>query len=258
MSALILTTTTSRCPTSGKADVDLFNLECQACCLLCDDSPISGARECPKRYRSPVDTRSRPVSSTRGDACERISTSNNGPAHAQNEAASPEAAQLEGLIVLHPVLNLGPSLGPSLGTNHGSNHGPNLGQIRGLNGLYKKNHPGTWALQLGYTLDEQDIATTDRQVTIRIGNPESQPITMGDFGTHQGAVLSPLFLNITLMRLLEALNEISKVRRAIYTDDVPIWSRSGNLGEIEEAFQQATSIVEKIGRKSGLECFTTK
>lgn len=44
-----------------------------------------------------------------------------GPAHAQDDAAPPEATQLEELIVLHPDLNLGPRLGPK--------HGPNLGPV---------------------------------------------------------------------------------------------------------------------------------
>ncbi|KAH7951439.1 hypothetical protein HPB52_008968 [Rhipicephalus sanguineus] len=89
---------------------------------------------------------------------------------------------------------------------------------------------------------------TDRRVTIRIGDLKSQPITMGDFGTPQGAALSPLLFNIALMRLPEALNRISEVRRAIYADDVTIWTRSGNLCQIEEAFQQAASVVEQMRR----------
>lgn len=99
---------------------------------------------------------------------------------------------------------------------------------------------------------------TDREVTIGIGDLNSKPIAMGDFGTPQGAVLSPLLFNIALMRLPEALNEISQVRHAIYADDVTILSLSGNMGQIEDAFQQAASIVENIGRKSGLECSPTK
>ncbi|KAL1437706.1 hypothetical protein MTO96_048663 [Rhipicephalus appendiculatus] len=72
------TAPSSRCPTCGKTGVDLANHECLACCLLCNGAHITGARECPKRYRRPVGTPSRPASSTRGDSCERTSTSNNG------------------------------------------------------------------------------------------------------------------------------------------------------------------------------------
>ncbi|KAL3193694.1 hypothetical protein MRX96_016682 [Rhipicephalus microplus] len=37
------TTPSSRCPTCRKADVDLANHECLACCLLCNDPHIAGA-----------------------------------------------------------------------------------------------------------------------------------------------------------------------------------------------------------------------
>ncbi|KAH7934953.1 hypothetical protein HPB52_002445 [Rhipicephalus sanguineus] len=112
--------------------------------------------------------------------------------------------------------------------------------------------PRWWNSQENLGSDHFIIHTSlsyDRRVTIRIGDLKSQPITMGDFGTPQGAVPSPLLFNIALMRLPEALNRISEVRHAIYADDVTIWSRSGNLGQIEEAFQQAASVVEQIGRK---------
>ncbi|KAL3197333.1 hypothetical protein MRX96_044949 [Rhipicephalus microplus] len=56
-----------------------------------------------------------------------------GHVHAKNDAAPPEAAQQEGLIVLYPDPNLGLSLGP--------NHDPNLGPVRYPNGLYNKESP---------------------------------------------------------------------------------------------------------------------
>ncbi|KAH6920682.1 hypothetical protein HPB50_028330 [Hyalomma asiaticum] len=81
---------------------------------------------------------------------------------------------------------------------------------------------------------------------------------MDDFGSSQGAVLSPLFFDIALMYLPEALRQISGVYHAIYADDVTILSSFGNQGQIEEALQRAATVTEHIGRKSGLECTPKK
>ncbi|KAH7961594.1 hypothetical protein HPB52_010712 [Rhipicephalus sanguineus] len=74
---------------------------------------------------------------------------------------------------------------------------------------------------------------------------------MGDFGRPQGAARCRLPFIIALMRLPEALNQISEVRHIIHADDVAISNRSGNLGRIEEALQQAATVVQSITRMSG-------
>lgn len=58
----------------------------------------------------------------------------------------------------------------------------------------------------------------NRHVTIRAGDTKSAPITMGDSGTPQGAVISPLLFNIALLDLPRALkrdtqNQARSIRR---------------------------------------------
>ncbi|KAH8042061.1 hypothetical protein MRX96_002160 [Rhipicephalus microplus] len=127
------TTLSSQCPTCGNTDVDLANHDCLACCLLCNGPQITGARECPKRYRSRVDTHPDQHHRHVGTHESKHSRTKTGPTHDHNDAAPTLATQLEGLIVLHPDLNID----PSLGTNNGPDHGP----VQDANGLYSEKPP---------------------------------------------------------------------------------------------------------------------
>ncbi|KAH8028410.1 hypothetical protein HPB51_016523 [Rhipicephalus microplus] len=136
-----------------------------------------------------------------------------GPAHAQNDAAPPEGTQLEGLIVLHPDLNLGPSLG--------LNHGPNLGSVRDPNELYDKEPPRNLGAAVRAHADEQDIATTGE-------SPSLHQVERKLFRAPPGADLAKLEYRLLRHQFQFITCIITPFSQVFLTADEPLFDTSSD------------------------------
>ncbi|XP_070394042.1 uncharacterized protein [Dermacentor albipictus] len=67
---------------------------------------------------------------------------------------------------------------------------------------------------------------TNITATIRIGKEQSEPVELGDRGTPQGPVLSPLLFNLALLPVPKLLNQIEGVGHAFYADDITTKERA--------------------------------
>ncbi|KAM7287767.1 hypothetical protein ISCGN_031458 [Ixodes scapularis] len=99
---------------------------------------------------------------------------------------------------------------------------------------------------------------TDRTAILNIGSHTSDPHQLGPRGTPQGAVLSPLLLNLALKGLPEVLNNIPGIEHAIYADDITIWCKSGSDAQVEESLQRAANAVASYAKDCGLQCSPQK
>lgn len=98
----------------------------------------------------------------------------------------------------------------------------------------------------------------DRTALIRCGDlPESECL-LGDKGTPQGAVLSPLLFNLAMLRLAKALEQLTHIHYALYADDLTIWCTGGSDGHVESVLQEAVDTVEKNLAGTGLRCSQQK
>ncbi|KAG0433727.1 hypothetical protein HPB47_019629, partial [Ixodes persulcatus] len=98
----------------------------------------------------------------------------------------------------------------------------------------------------------------NRTATIGIGDLRTQPLPTPNRGTSQGSVLSPMLFNVAMMKLPAQLVEIEGVYHAFYADDITIWATSGSDGEIQDALQRATDVVQRYARGGGLQCAPEK
>lgn len=92
----------------------------------------------------------------------------------------------------------------------------------------------------------------DRTATINVGQIRSRKCRLGNIGTPQGSVLSPLLFNITMHDLSNELSKVPGVGHAIYMDDITIWSVSSPLGTLEQNLQQALDTAEAFLTNTGL------
>lgn len=100
---------------------------------------------------------------------------------------------------------------------------------------------------------------TKRTAAIRIGEEQSEPVELGDRGTPQGSVLSPLLFNLTPLPLPELLNQIEGVDHAFYADDITLWTnRAGSDAWAEEALQRAATTIHEYAKTCGLSCAPQK
>ncbi|KAG0422851.1 hypothetical protein HPB47_001373 [Ixodes persulcatus] len=71
----------------------------------------------------------------------------------------------------------------------------------------------------------------------------SDPFHMPDRGTPQGAVLSPMLFNLTLIPLARTLLTIPTLRSTLYADDIALWVHSGSDQHIEATLQHGLNQV---------------
>lgn len=100
---------------------------------------------------------------------------------------------------------------------------------------------------------------SNRTAKIKIGDEKSQPIALGDRGTPQGSVLSPLLFNLALLPLPALLQGIEGIDHALYADDITVWtSRAGSESWMEETLQRAAETVHDYAKSCGLGCSPQK
>lgn len=99
---------------------------------------------------------------------------------------------------------------------------------------------------------------TNRTATLKIGDIESNPISLGSRGTPQGSVLSPLLFNIALLGLPRRLDKIPNLRHALYADDITLWTGTDSLGGLQDTLQQAVETVNQYAKECGLACSPQK
>lgn len=97
-----------------------------------------------------------------------------------------------------------------------------------------------------------------RTAVLTVGDLQSDQIKLGPRGTPQGAVLSPLLFNLSMLRLSRALDKQPKVKYALYADDITLWCTSGRDSEIEEALQASLRAAEEALAGTGLRCSPSK
>ncbi|XP_037505368.1 uncharacterized protein LOC119381667 [Rhipicephalus sanguineus] len=93
----------------------------------------------------------------------------------------------------------------------------------------------------------------DRKAHLRIGTVSEGPYELGNCGTPQGSVLSPLLLNIAMHKLSTRLAAIPNVGHGIYADDITIWAPGGSLAMLEHSLQSALEATEDFLSNTGLE-----
>ncbi|XP_077551209.1 uncharacterized protein LOC144164821 [Haemaphysalis longicornis] len=99
----------------------------------------------------------------------------------------------------------------------------------------------------------------DRAAILTIGNAKTDPITLGERGTPQGSVISPLLFNLALLHLPKLLGRIEGLDHAFYADDITVWTnRAGSEGWMEETLQRAATTVHEYAKSCGLSCAPQK
>ncbi|XP_077540901.1 uncharacterized protein LOC144153118 [Haemaphysalis longicornis] len=99
----------------------------------------------------------------------------------------------------------------------------------------------------------------DRAAVLTIGNAKTDPITLGERGTPQGSVISPLLFNLALLPLPKLLERIEGLDHAFYADDITVWTnRAGSEGWMEETLQRAATTVHEYAKSCGLSCAPQK
>lgn len=96
---------------------------------------------------------------------------------------------------------------------------------------------------------------TNRTATITVGGEKSDPIELGERGTPQGSVLSPMLFNLALLPLPHLLEQIDGIDHALYADDITVWTaKAGSDGWIEDSLQRAATTVHEYAKSCGLSC----
>ncbi|KAH9371436.1 hypothetical protein HPB48_013553 [Haemaphysalis longicornis] len=67
---------------------------------------------------------------------------------------------------------------------------------------------------------------TQHSAILKVGNPTSDPIFLGDRGTPQGSVLSLILLHPALLNLPKRMDAIPKIHHALYADDITMWTNT--------------------------------
>ncbi|XP_037579661.1 uncharacterized protein LOC119462388 [Dermacentor silvarum] len=115
------------------------------------------------------------------------------------------------------------------------------------------------ALNLGRNFN--DFTTSflaNRKAHIRLGTVSGGPYELGNRGTPQGSVLSPLLFNIATHRLFARLAEIPNVGHAIYADDISIWVPGRSMATIEHSLQNVLETIEGFLSGTGLDLSQSK
>lgn len=99
---------------------------------------------------------------------------------------------------------------------------------------------------------------SNRTATISMGGQSLENIKLGNRGTPQGSVLSPILFNIAMIGLPEKLDGIENLNHTIYADDVTLWVNRGSDAQIESTLQRAIDVIEKYLEPIGLKCSAEK
>lgn len=96
------------------------------------------------------------------------------------------------------------------------------------------------------------------QASLTLGELNSKVMNLGNRGTSQGAVLSPMLFNLAMTRVARKLERIEGIHFAIYADDITMWSAKGNGGQTENRLQESIHTVESTLGEMGLNCSAAK
>ncbi|KAG0422877.1 hypothetical protein HPB47_001325 [Ixodes persulcatus] len=92
----------------------------------------------------------------------------------------------------------------------------------------------------------------NRTYQVAIGNTKGC-WKANNIGVPQGAVLSPLLLNLAMTDLALALEAVPQVRYTIYADNVTLWTTAGLSSDQQYHMQRALDIVTTFAQNTGLE-----
>lgn len=98
----------------------------------------------------------------------------------------------------------------------------------------------------------------NRTARVKLGIVTGGPYNLGNNGTPQGSVLSPLLFNIAMHRLSEELSKIPSLGHVIYADDITVWVPRGSLAALEQTLQAAVDTTESFLKGTGLRLSPSK
>ncbi|KAH9382782.1 hypothetical protein HPB48_023344 [Haemaphysalis longicornis] len=75
--------------------------------------------------------------------------------------------------------------------------------------------------------------------TLKVGENKSQEYSLGSGGMPQGAVISPVFVNLAMKKLSVFLSGIKRSHHTIRSDDILFWYTQGSEGEVELNLKKA-------------------
>ncbi|XP_077528153.1 uncharacterized protein LOC144139764 [Haemaphysalis longicornis] len=100
---------------------------------------------------------------------------------------------------------------------------------------------------------------TNRTATITVGEEKSKTIDLGERGTPQGSVLSPLLFNPALLPLHHLLEQIDGIDHTLYTDDITVWTLQAGFDVwIEDSLQRAATTMHEYAKSCGVRCAPQK
>ncbi|XP_077520176.1 uncharacterized protein LOC144130006 [Amblyomma americanum] len=100
---------------------------------------------------------------------------------------------------------------------------------------------------------------SDRTATIRIGEEKSDPVELGERGTPQGSVFSPLLFDLALLPLPDLIKQLEGVDHAFYADEIYGMDDPSRVRcWMEEALQRAATTVHECSKSCGLSCAPQK
>ncbi|XP_037558207.1 uncharacterized protein LOC119435411 [Dermacentor silvarum] len=99
---------------------------------------------------------------------------------------------------------------------------------------------------------------SQRAATLTLGDNRLSRVPLGARGTPQGAVLSPMLFNITLLQLPNHLSQVPDIRFSFYADDITVWANRGSDADMEHNLQSALKIIDSRCRARGLACSPSK
>ncbi|KAH8031971.1 hypothetical protein HPB51_022493 [Rhipicephalus microplus] len=81
-----------------------------------------------------------------------------------------------------------------------------------------------------------------RSCQVEIGQ-DTSTVRTNYVGVLQGSVISPTLFNKVVYQLSRRFSDVSGLKRAVYADNVTVWTHQGAVGEQEDVLQVALNII---------------
>lgn len=92
---------------------------------------------------------------------------------------------------------------------------------------------------------------TGRTAKLHVGELDLEERELGNVGTPQGSVISPLLFNLVMTKIAKRLGT-QEVKHTLYADDIMLWSTSNDEQQAQEELQTAVYAIEEELEGTGL------